>query len=80
MVRLRENIKPDGEQGALGDATKYITQSNRYGVHCAECGEFYYVDEPTIRRIRAAHEGDLSEIAFRCHDCEEEYGEEETPR
>jgi len=77
MVRLRENIRPD-DGGAVGGATKYITQSNRYGVHCAECGEFYYVDESTMRRIRSAHEGDPSEIPFRCYDCEEEYGEEET--
>jgi len=80
MVRLRDNIRPDDEHYAFGDATKYITQSNRYGVHCAECGELYYVDQAIMRRIKSAHEGDPSELAFRCFDCEEEYAEEETGR
>ena len=77
MARLREEINPDEEQGRISSATKHVTDSNRYGLHCAECGEFYYVDESIMRLVKAAQEGD-AEMAFRCDNCMEEYGEEES--
>lgn len=80
MTRLREKINPEEEQGPIEGPTKFITRANRYGLHCAECGDLYYVDETVMRRVKSAQEGDPSEIAFRCDECEEEYAEEESGR
>jgi hypothetical protein len=80
MVRLREKINPEEEQGVVVGPTKYVTARNHYGLHCVDCGELYYVDEAIMHRVKSAHEGDPTEIPFRCSDCEEEYAEEETSR
>jgi Zn finger protein HypA/HybF involved in hydrogenase expression len=77
MVRLREKLNPEEKQGALGGPTKFETETNRHGLHCRECGEFYYVDEFFYGKVRAALELDPSENSFVCEDCEAEYGEQE---
>ena len=80
MVRLRETMNPEERQGFTPGATKQMTATNHYGLHCAGCGDLYYVDESIMRKVRAAHEGDPSEVPFRCTDCEDEYTEEECGR
>jgi hypothetical protein len=80
MVRLRENINPEEDHGIALGPTKYITASNRYGLHCVDCGELYYVDEAIMQRVKLAHEADPTEIPFRCSDCEEGYADEESSR
>jgi hypothetical protein len=80
MARLREAIDPEERQSWTVGPTRYMTATNHYQLHCADCGELYYVDEATMRKVRSAHEGDPSEVAFRCSDCEEEYAEEESGR
>jgi len=78
MVRLREAVE-EGHGIPLGP-TRNVTATNHYGVRCAECGDLYYVDESTMRRIRSAQEGDRSEVPFRCADCEDEWAEQEFGR
>ena len=80
MVRLRETMNPEERQGLTPGPTKRITATNQYGAHCADCGDLYYVDEAIMRKVRAAREGDPSEVPFRCTDCEDEYAEEESGR
>jgi hypothetical protein len=80
MVRLRETVNSEERQGLTLGPTRHITATNHYGVHCADCGELYYVDESTMGRIRSAHEGDRSEVPFRCDDCEDESAEQEFGR
>lgn len=75
MDRLREMINPEGI-GFYEGPTRYRTGRNLHTLHCQECGELYYVDAKTIRRVYAALEGDASENLFRCPRCEEEYEEE----
>jgi hypothetical protein len=76
MDRLRGTLNPEEEQFAIDGPTKYRTKKNRYGVHCCECGSLFYVDEYALRKALAAQEGDRSEIAFSCADCEVQYEEE----
>jgi hypothetical protein len=76
MVRLKEKLNPEEEQGALEGPTRYKTDRNQHGLHCRECGELYYVDDSIYRATCAAIEADPSENPFVCDDCEEEYGEE----
>ena len=80
MVRLREAVESEERQSLALGPTRHMTATNHYGVHCADCGELYYVDESTIGRIKSAQEGDRSEIPFRCPDCEDEWGEQEFAR
>jgi len=77
MVRLREAVNPEERSHAfMAGPTKQPTQANRYGLRCGDCGDLYYVDDGTMRRVRSAHEGDPSEVPFRCDNCEEEYAED----
>jgi hypothetical protein len=76
MNRLREELNPEEEEFAIEVPTKYKTDRNQHRLQCAQCGEFYYVDEATLRKVTSALEGDPSEISFYCDDCEEEYQEE----
>jgi hypothetical protein len=75
MDRLREKVNPE-EMGVLRGPTRYITQQNRHALHCRECGDLYYVDDSTIRRLHAVLKGDSSENPFCCPRCEEEYTED----
>jgi len=76
MERLRERLDTDEMYASREKPTKYKTDTNRYGVHCAMCGELYYVDEHTISKVRSAVEVDPSDNPFLCADCEEEYWDE----
>jgi len=80
MVRLRETLNGEERHSLTLGPTRNVTVTNRYGVHCPDCGEVYYVDESAMRRIRSAREGDQSEVPFRCADCDDEYAEQESGR
>ncbi len=75
MERLREMINPE-EMGVREGPTTHKTMRNLHKLHCQQCGDLYYVDEKTIRRVYSALEGDASDNLFRCPRCEEEYEEE----
>lgn len=76
MDRLREELNPEETPHAVEGPTKYRTEKNQYNLRCAMCGELFYVDKQTLQKAESSLEGDPSEIAFYCDDCEEEYQEE----
>jgi hypothetical protein len=80
MARLRESVNADEIHGSALWPTRSVTATNHYGVHCADCGDLYYVDESTMKRIRSAQEGDRSEVPFRCVECDDEYADQESGR
>jgi hypothetical protein len=77
MDRLRENLNPEEAPREVPRPTRYRSERNRHELSCAACGEHYYVDDETLRKATAVREGDESDIAFYCEDCEEEGAEDE---
>ena len=75
-MRIEARLNPDLPQEAE-IPTKLRTKSNRFRLHCAECGELYYVDAETFRRATSALEEDRTEPAFCCNECIRERAEEE---
>ena len=70
-------LKSDETERRIEAPTTYATRANSYRLHCAECGDLYYVDLPTFEKATSALEGDASEIRFCCGECEQERAEEE---
>jgi endogenous inhibitor of DNA gyrase (YacG/DUF329 family) len=77
MNRLREGLDADEKLAELVRPSKHKTATNRYEVHCADCGDLYYVDEHTFNALKSALEFDSTASPFCCDGCEEEYGEDE---
>ena len=77
MKRLREELDADEKLAELAGPSKHKTATNRYGVHCADCGDLYYVDEHTFNELKSALEFDPTGNPFCCDECQEEYGEDE---
>ena len=76
MNRLKGNVNPEEQGLATERPTRYKTDRNVHQLHCSECGDLFWVDEQTLQKATSTLEGDPSEIAFYCEDCEEEYQEE----
>ncbi|HEU4391243.1 MAG TPA: hypothetical protein VFV34_25820 [Blastocatellia bacterium] len=77
MNRLREGLNPEEAPQETARPTRYRTKENRHELNCATCGQHLFVDDDTLRKATAVREGDESEIAFYCDDCEELTAEEE---
>jgi hypothetical protein len=77
MDRLRERLDTEWDRDLKTGPTRFETKENTRPMHCAACGELYYLDEATFLKATAAVEGDISETRFYCSDCQEEYWEEE---
>lgn len=75
-MAAKKQLIPKEQQFAIEGPTKFRTERNRHRLHCTQCGELYYVDETTLRKVTSSLEWDPSEVSFYCNDCEEEYQEE----
>jgi hypothetical protein len=76
-MKLKSESSPAVVDHPPERATRHKTRNNRFRLHCAECGELYYVDSAAFRQATSALEGDVSEIRFCCDQCEQERAEEE---
>ena len=56
----------------LGRPTLHQTEGNRYPLNCGVCGELYFVDEHTLRRIYFAFVRDESGLTVSCEACEKQ--------
>lgn len=80
MNRLKEGLSPEEISQQVVQPTRYRTKQNRHELSCSACGEHFYVDDEVLRKATAVREGDESEIAFYCEDCEEDTAEDEHPQ
>ena len=64
----------DRENTTLGKPTLHQIAGNRYPLNCGKCGELYFVDEQTLRRIYFAFVEDESGMAISCERCEKKDG------
>ena len=76
MNRLKGGLNPEEKQFEIEGPTRFKTERNQHRLRCTQCGEIYFVDEWTLRKVTSSLEGDPSEISFYCNDCEEEFQEE----
>lgn len=76
-MRLRENLDTEWDRSSKEGPTRFETENNTHPIHCAACGELYYLDDAAFSKAMAVTEGDPSETRFYCGKCEEEYWEEE---
>ena len=72
MSKLRSEISSEEEHVNITGPTTFKTAENQQELRCGMCGDIYFVDEETFRRVnRTAVEG--LDNPFKCSDCEEEY-------
>jgi hypothetical protein len=76
-MRNREELDTDAMRAERAGATRHKTERNRFEVLCAACGETYFVEEATARRIEEALGYDPSDTGFYCEQCESAYSDGE---
>jgi hypothetical protein len=75
MMNQSEGMGTHRSDTTLGRPTLHQTEGNRYPLNCGICGELYFVDEHTLRRIYFAFVGDESGLTISCEPCEKQDAE-----
>ena len=75
MMNPSEGIGTHRTLTTLGRPTLHQTEGNRYPLNCGICGELYFVDAHTLRRIYFAIVRDESGLSVSCEACEKQDAE-----